>query len=73
MNINCVFSSSSKKMFVNRLSTLSLAINLLELNLPTSLAMENESSTAYSFSVRWFKIGTRCLTKSYVVCHLPTE
>ena len=32
---------SSKGMFINRLLTSSLAINLLELNLPTSLAMEN--------------------------------
>ena len=33
---------SSKRMLVNRLSTSGLAISLLEWNLPTSLAMENE-------------------------------
>ena len=38
---------SSKGIFSNRFSTSSLAINLLELNLPSSVAMQNKSWTAY--------------------------
>ena len=41
------------------------------LNLPTSLANEDESWTVYSFSVKGFKTGTRILPNSYV--GLPME
>ena len=55
-----------KEMLVNRRSTSRLAVTLLELDLPTSLANENESWTVYSFWDKTLKIGTWDLAKLYV-------